>query len=86
MKCPNCSKETHKTTSLWIKGKRIDFCPYCKNNFSEVIPVNEDYKKRVLYGGGKYCIGLAHLKDIKSRKLDLSTGEVFRDTKKKYFT
>jgi len=33
-----------------------------------------------------YNIGVGHLKDIRSRKVDEKTGEVYRDTGKTYFT
>lgn len=29
MKCPNCKKETHTTTTFILKGKKLTFCRKC---------------------------------------------------------
>ena len=81
MKC-QCGREVYRITSIWVKGKEISFCKYCRDK-QEFLPIdNKEYQKTDPATGAS----VAHIKDIKSRKTDWKTGEVYRVKNKTYFT
>lgn len=81
MICQNCGNKVHNITIKWIKGKKIEFCKYCQDGYADILDHSNEHK---IMSEISHC-SIAHLKDIKSRRIDFNTGEVYRDTKKKYF-
>ncbi len=67
-------------TTIYVKGKKIEFCKYCKDDL-ELPTGNENMVMSEIAG----C-SMAHLRDIKARKTDWKTGEVYRIKNKTYFT
>ncbi len=81
MICKNCKEEVNKVTTIYLKGKRIEFCKHCANTLDLPIGDNKEYLKM----SSEANCTIAHLKDIKSRKTDYKTGEVYHVRNRTFF-
>jgi len=80
MVCPNCKKEVIKVRTIYRKGTKIVGCRNCLHT-----QINPCLFMEQSYGRGKYKMTPLHRRDIECRKVDIRSGEVYRDYGRKYF-
>ena len=80
MICPQCKQEVLKIRTIFKDGKEYEGCVGC--TYKSITPL---FMSGVTYDGKK-VLTVAHADDIKHRKVDPSTGAVYRDYKRTYFT